>query len=94
MNQQQIEDLALKALNWRVERLEDQGAAVTAICAAIEQRDLFAMRGLNAEDFILNGVCNVLKRMAGWSQARLGALKCEDIEETAQAIEQRLMCLA
>ena len=94
MDQKQIEDLALQALNWSVERLEDQGASVTTLGAAIEQRDLFAMRGLNVEDFTLNGVWNVLKRMAVWSQARLGALNCEDIEATAQAIEQRLMCLA
>ena len=92
MNASQIENHALQALNWNVERLEDQGAGVAALCAAIEERDQFAMRGLNAEDFTLFGVAKVLGRMATWTQARLGALSPEIIEATAEAITARLAC--
>ena len=92
MNASQIEDHALRALNWNVERLEDQGAGVATLCAAIEERDQFAMRGLNAEDFTLSGVATVLGRMATWTQARVGALSPETIEATAEAITARLAC--
>ncbi|MBG0812322.1 hypothetical protein IY145_23535 [Methylosinus sp. H3A] len=93
MDDAKIIDIGLKALRLHIARLEDEGTQHVNLAAAIELQDQFAISGMNAEDFQLFALADLLAKIATWPQSRLAGLARASLTEAAERCRKQALAL-
>lgn len=93
MDDAKIIDIGLKALRLHIARLEDEGTHPVNLGAAIELQDQFAISGLQAEDFQLFAIGELLAKMSTWPQSRFAGLSRASLAEAAEQFRKQALAL-
>ena len=80
----------LAALDRYAEHLETAMGPAGEITNILELRYLFAVSGLQSQDFVLFNVAEIIRRILGWPDSRLGKLDRPALQQTAASLTRCL----
>ena len=78
------------ALDRYIEHCEAAMRPGSEVAGILETRDLFAISGLQSQDFVLCGVAEIVRRVSGWQDSRLGALSRPALQQAAAHLTRSL----
>ncbi|MFM9973788.1 MAG: hypothetical protein ACKVON_04340 [Beijerinckiaceae bacterium] len=80
----------LAALDRYSEHLEAAMGPTSEISNILELRDIFAISGLQSQDFVLFSVAEIIRKVLGWPDKRLGKLDCPALQQAAAGLTRCL----
>ena len=90
MNDTAIITTGLAALDHYSEQLEAAMVSAGEISNILELRTLFAISGLQSQDFVLFSVAEIIRKILGWPDKRLGKLDCPALQNAAASLTRCL----
>ena len=90
MTDSEIITVSVAALDRYIEHLEAAMKPGGEVAGVLETRDLFAISGLKSEDFVLHSVAEIVRRVSGWQDSRLGALSRPALQQAAASLTRSL----
>ena len=82
--------VSLAALDRYIEHLEGTMRPGGEVAGILETRDLFAISGLQSQDFVLFSVAEIVRRVLGWPDSRLGKLDRPALQQAAASLTRCL----
>ena len=83
MDDTQTITVSLAALDRYIEHLEAAMRPGGEVAGILETRDLFAISGLQSEDFVLFSVAEIIRKVLGQPDSRLGKLDRPALQQAA-----------
>ena len=80
----------LAALDRYAEHLETAMGPAGEITNILELRYLFAVSGLQSQDFVLFSVAEIIRKILGWPDSRLGKLTRPALQQTEASLARCL----
>ena len=80
----------LAALDRYIEHLEAAMGPAGEISSILELRYLFAVSGLQSQDFVLFSVAEIIRKILGWPDSRLGKLTRPALQQTEASLARCL----
>ena len=90
MTDSEIITVSVAALDRYIEHLEAAMKPGGEVAGVLETRDLFAISGLQSQDFVLHSVAEIVRRVSGWQDSRLGALSRPALQQAAASLARSL----
>ena len=81
---------SLAALDRYIEHLEATMRPGGEVAGIVETRDLFAISSMQSQDFVLFGVAEIIRRVLGWPDSRLGQLDRPALHQAAASLTRCL----
>ena len=80
----------IAAMDRYAEHLETAMGPAGEISNILELRYLFAISGLQSQDFVLFSVAEIIRKVLGWPDKRLGKLDRPALQQTAASLTRCL----